>query len=64
MREFISSAAKNALPNGPLRLLQRTNLSTFSNPRYKRILSSKLTVGFGSTFFFSTSCTEVPGAIV
>ena len=37
MREFIFSAAKSVVTNGPLTLPQRTNLKAFSNPRYKRI---------------------------
>jgi hypothetical protein len=51
MREFISSAAKNAVTNGPLTLLQRTNLKAFSNRRYKRIHFSKDVRSFGSAFF-------------
>jgi hypothetical protein len=52
MREFISSAAKNAVTNGPLRLLQRTNLKAFGNPRYKRIHFSKNTHELSAPLFF------------
>jgi len=51
MRAFISSAAKNAVTNGPLTLLQRTNLKAFHSPQYETIHFSKNTAELRLRFF-------------